>query len=148
MSTRSYFALLGSFTLAVVGSAASCSESTPTTGPELSCAWGCVNCHGTYTGDILDGGVWVEMPACNEAIDVGRIVVDGQEAFVVDTAWRHLRWLARPAKPVQRNVLGAISNTPAQRIEVREFESTTPPDDVSLSVLITKDASSRVILPA
>src|SRR5436189_1894046 len=37
-----------------------------------------------YEADILQGRVYVEMPACNDALDIGRVVVDGHEAFVVD----------------------------------------------------------------
>lgn len=101
-----------------------------------------------YEADILQGRVYVEMPACNDGVDIGRIVVDGREAYVLDQQWPTLQWTARLPLPVQLNVVDAASSMPMSSIELREDETLVPPLDSNDGFLVAGRSTTPVRLPA
>lgn len=102
----------------------------------------------THTGEILDGGVFIEMPACNAGVDIGRIVLDGQEAYVLDEHWPRIQWTARFPASVHLRVVDAKSNTDLLDFEVREDERLVAPLDARDGLVVAAHASRRVKLPA
>lgn len=107
--------------------------------------WGLRWC--VYEGEILDGGVFFEMPACNTVVDIGRIVVDGRETFVSAGNWAEPRWIARLAAPVFVSVFYAGSKDPLRGVEVRELDSTSLPYGEQSGFLVATHASQATQLP-
>lgn len=84
---------------------------------------------------------------------VGRVVLDGRDAYVAGGGWdseppADLRWVARPVAAVGLTVVSAGDDAPVRDYEVREWDRATPPLEARDGWMVTPKSEGGFALPA
>jgi len=102
---------------------------------------------------VVDGRWTALVPSPVAWAVVGRVVLDGREAYVERGGWddippSRIAWTARLVAPVSLTTVDSASGEPIPNFEVREWDRATPPLDALDGWIVTSSSSGSFPLPA